>query len=78
MTDYTKHHSHCLDNAADDEPVFVLRAQDALAVEVIHHWADLLEANNGTYAATEKASEARDIADAMEDWQTENGSKMPD
>lgn len=71
----TKHNNPCLENAADDEPIFVLRAQDDLAVESIHRWADLLELYGN---APEKAQQARDIADAMQDWQKENGSKLPD
>jgi hypothetical protein len=34
----TKHTSSCLKNAADDEPIFVLRAQDYSAPEVIKEW----------------------------------------
>ena len=31
---------NCYAKAADDEPIFVLRAKDALAPDVVRYWAD--------------------------------------
>jgi hypothetical protein len=58
--------------ADDDEPIFVLRAQDSLAADAVRHWAERAEQAGSTPA---KVAEARDIADAMERWPTR---KMPD
>lgn len=59
----------------DDEPKFTLRATDVLAPIVIRTWADMA-ADRG--APEGKVAEARQIADAMEAWQSEHGSKVPD
>src|ERR1700730_449746 len=32
----------CLGKAADDEPVFILRAQDIFAPDLVREWADLI------------------------------------
>ncbi len=37
----TKHDSTCLSKAADDEPIFVLRAQDKTATEAVQAWIDV-------------------------------------
>ncbi len=60
---------------AEQEPVFVLRAQDQLAPVVIKIWA-LLAENLG--ASQEKVSEARLVAEDMEIWQLNNVRKIPD
>ncbi len=60
---------------AEQEPVFVLRAQDQLAPVVIKIWA-LLAESLGT--SQEKASEARSVAEDMEIWQLNNIRKIPD
>lgn len=65
----------CYDNAHPDEPVFVLRAQDMLAPEIVREWAYRAQAA-GT--PEEKVSEARRCADRMEDWQIQNSKKVPD
>lgn len=55
----------CFASAADDEPVFVLRAQDMVAPEVVREWVRLAKA----YGCPEsKLRRARDTADAMERW----------
>lgn len=36
-----RHGVPCYDKAADNEPLFVLRAQDALAPMVVEYWAEL-------------------------------------
>lgn len=65
----------CYDKAAPDEPIFTLRAQDALAPELVREWA-----YRAKVAGTpdDKVNEARRCADAMEDWQIANTKKVPD
>ena len=68
----TKHNSVSLMKAEDDEPIFVLRAQDVLAAGVVRAWAEQA-ARAGCGDA--KVHEAREIADAMERWPIR---KVPD
>jgi hypothetical protein len=65
----------CYDNAGENEPIFVLRAQDVLAPELVREWA-FRAAHAGT--PTEKVAEARMLADTMDDWQIANMKKVPD
>ena len=46
----------CLGKAADDEPVFILRAQDKCAPQHVREWANHAELRG---ASTEKVAEAR-------------------
>jgi hypothetical protein len=55
----------CYHKAAEDEEIFVLRAQDILAAGVVRYWADLAE-RGGT--KPEIVSEARECAKRMEAW----------
>ena len=59
----------------EQEPVFVLRAQDQLAPVVIKIWALLAESLG---SSQEKVSEARLVAEDMEVWQLNNHWKIPD
>lgn len=71
----------CLGKAADDEPVFILRAQDALAPLIVRAWADQLSAltSPSDDKRRKKAEDARKLAKDMEAWQIEKGlRKMPD
>jgi hypothetical protein len=68
----TKHNSVSLEKANDNEPIFVLRAQDRLAADAVRHWAERAEQEGATPA---KVAEAREIADAMERWPSR---KLPD
>lgn len=65
----------CYDKAAPDEPIFVLRAQDMIAPEIVREWA-----YRAKVAGTpeEKVEEARRLADKMEDWQIAHTRKVPD
>lgn len=76
----------CLGKAADDEPVFVLRAKDKFAPQVVEFWATLVsgavanivpgtERSNETRA---KVKEAKALAHQMRAWQEINGCKRPD
>lgn len=58
----------CLDSAADDEPVFVLRAQDRFAPDVVEFWCTLVQTRNGG-KATPKVLGARKVMHAMREWQ---------
>jgi hypothetical protein len=71
-----KRNDGCLAKVADDEPIFVLRAQDRLAPGLIRRWADLAE----TYGCPAgKVKEARELALQMEEWaQVQGRGKFPD
>lgn len=58
-----------------DEPVFLLRAQDINAPVVVDFWADEAEREG---ADSDIIKAARDQADAMRAWQDNNGCKIPD
>lgn len=58
----------CLNKAAPEEPVFVLRAKDRHAAMTVRHWATMAE---GTHEAA-KIAEARALADQMEAWRARN------
>lgn len=62
----------CLGKAADNEPVFILRAQDMLAPALVDQWANLAEAHG---CARSKVNEARDLARLMRMWPV---AKYPD
>jgi hypothetical protein len=68
----TKHNSPCLQKAADDEPIFVLRAQDKLASHFVRQWAVVAKAKG---LSQDKYDEAMKCADAMEQWPNR---KLPD
>lgn len=61
-----------LGRAADDEPVFVLRAQDLLGSQRVDDWALLAERYG---CPIEKVEDAKWTADAMRAWPTR---KWPD
>lgn len=65
-----------LARCADDEPIFILRAQDATAPDAVRCWARQLELITGI---TPKVAEAYDLANDMETWQDRTGrGKQPD
>jgi hypothetical protein len=60
-----------LAKAADDEPVFLLRAQDNLAAGLVEKWAiqaSVAIPSIGGAQMTDKVGEARLIADMMRHW----------
>jgi hypothetical protein len=64
----------CLNKADDNEPLFVLRANDPLAPGLVAAWArDYIQAKGGwakmTEAQRKKYAEAMDIAGNMRIWQ---------
>jgi len=76
--------SGCFHNAREDEPLFVLRANDKFAPELVEAWANKVEmavTGHVTVAADksrEKIKYARALAHQMRAWQTLNTSKIPD
>lgn len=59
----------------EDEPVFLVRGQDAAAPSTVEHWA-AEAANRGADPIIVMA--AYEQATAMRDWQREHASKVPD
>jgi hypothetical protein len=70
----------CLGKAADDEPVFILRAKDEFAPVTVMDWAERVEASSDrpNTNTVEKIREARALAYKMRVWQEEHGCKVPD
>jgi hypothetical protein len=66
----------CLGKADDDEPVFILRAQDKLAPILVSLWVDLAAAHG---APADKVREAARLIGLMTNWQERTGrAKWPD
>ena len=68
----------CLNRAAPDEPVFVLRANDELAPDLVREWAhrytELKAADGGLSARqVDKRDEAFRLADRMLAWKDKQG-----
>jgi hypothetical protein len=64
-----------LGEIADDEPVFVVRARDRAAPASVRAYASEAERLG---ASPRLVASARAHADAMEQYQAEHGSKIPD
>jgi hypothetical protein len=60
---------------ADDEPIFVLCGRDRLALDAVRYWASIAREHG---APAEKFGDALELADRMEQWQKDHGSKIPD
>jgi len=63
----------CLNRAASDEPIFVLRANDETAPGIVREWArrylgEKLAEGQPTSAQALKYAEAMELAGQMEDW----------
>lgn len=73
-----------LANSADDEPIFILVARDALSGDTVRSWADKLEVRvwydpHLVGQRREKVAEARRLALQMDAWRKEHhGGKIPD
>jgi hypothetical protein len=68
-TDELTDPSSCINKAADDEPVFVLRANDPLAAGVVDYWAN--QAEGSTLHEVFKINGARELAQEMRRWRTD-------
>ena len=62
----------CYESAADDEPIFTLRAQDVLSARVVEFWAAEAER---LHVNPDKVREARECARMMKEWPN---SRTPD
>jgi hypothetical protein len=69
-----KNNDSCLAKVADDEPIFVLRAQDVTAPMVIEFWLENA-LGHGAQLAPEKIAHAQECIAAMVAWPTR---KFPD
>jgi hypothetical protein len=61
----------CLTSAADDEPVFVLRANDELAPQIVRCWAERYltqKFHDISPRQIDKVKEAYFLAKQMEEW----------
>lgn len=66
----------CFAKAADDEPLFVLRAQDKFAPVLVEIWRTLVKEESD--GETRKTHDAMLLAEEMREWQAKHGSKVPD
>ena len=79
-----KNNDACLNKVADDEPIFVLRAKDALAPVVVEWWAFNVQkayCDNGREIPDDtraKLDEALNCAAKMRQWALRYGNKIPD
>lgn len=68
----------CLNNAADDEPIFVLKSTDELASTVVQIWASMYRKSKSeqpggmTAKQVAKYHEAMQLAEQMDRWRAEN------
>lgn len=65
----------CGTSIKDNEPVFILRAQDKLAPETLMFWAAKLKESGGDIHT---ANNIIKWAEKMRIWQLQNGAKVPD
>ena len=70
-----KRNDSCRDKAAEDEPLFTLRAQDKLAPTIVRAWAALAKIAG---SPANKVDDALQTANEMEVWQAAHHSKVPD
>jgi hypothetical protein len=59
----------------NDEPVFLLRARDTVAPEIVRYWADMVQSKGGEASLCDRV---RDWADEMEQYGRDHGNKVPD
>jgi len=62
----------CLSKAEPDEPIFILRAKDALAPQAVRLWASMAFGAH----EIEKVNEALELAVQMERWHSDRGEKV--
>ncbi len=60
---------------ATDEPVFLIRAQDAVSGDAVRAWADLHDKNGGD---PRLSNAARAHAQLMDAWQPKQSADAPD
>lgn len=75
--------SSCLNKASDDEPIFVLRANDELAPDIVMKWAFAYRAakiegsGEMTQHQMDKYEEAIELAGLMRKWKESSSSSSP-
>ena len=80
-----RYNDRCLAKVDANEPIFVLRAQDALAIETIQYW--LFEANFQSFDGVrlkgaistlsgEHYDEVRALVERMREWQAANRDRL--
>jgi hypothetical protein len=67
-----KSSDRCLDRVDEDEPIFVLRAQDQTSINIIHRW---LEGARETLTP-ERAAGVRTVIDEFAHWQASNPGRV--
>lgn len=65
---WAKSNNQCLAKAGDDEPLFVIRAQDFSAPDVVQCWINLNSANMAGNVDHPKIIDAVALRDAMAAW----------
>jgi len=72
--------SSCLNSAADDEPIFTLRANDELAAATVRAWAQRYyvakseQLGGMTQRQRRKYEEALSLASLMDQWRENRGA----
>lgn len=67
-----------LSRIRDDEPIFILRAQDVLAPDTVEYWARRLYEYHLNVQQIDTFNSAIHISVLMRDYQNKFGSKIPD
>lgn len=68
-----KHDPGLLDKIGDDEPIFILRAQDIVAAAIVDEWAKVALMQG---SPSEKVYGAIQVATDIRAWQYKNGRKV--
>ena len=69
----TKHDNPVIERAADDEPLFVLRAHDRLAIAAIEAW---ITAAMQHHVSAVKVADAWAHRDLMQQWQIDHPDRV--
>jgi hypothetical protein len=67
----TKHTSTCISKAADDEPIFALRAQDMSAPILVEFWVKM-----NPQLPEQKKQDALQVVHEMREWQRNNPKRV--
>jgi hypothetical protein len=65
----------CINKAFDDEPIFVLRAKDPVAIQTIYYWMHQRICTGSEKYNDPKMKEAEQLAQLMHQWRRENPDK---
>ena len=67
----------CLTRADAEEPLFMLRANDELASQIVRRWANIYISSKGVFATPAqiaKFTEAMELANEMDTWRAQRGA----